>query len=340
MEYYNKKLKIFGGKKMFKNISFVILLCLIGCSAIIFGNCSSDSSDSMKAMLLLMNKPLTTEQKAGNLSVGMSGISSTVSTAIGSGQVNPASIDILFDRSKTLALIHNKVFSNFLFKKILPSAIPTLITYQSGDTCDTSSCTSTLNGDEDCTLGGTVSLSNVVTNMTFSPGPPLAINNTMNGSFTFNNCSCRGTDFFNYPREPISVLTGALSYNGFRNSTMEIVDFTPTTTTGNATLSEDSTVTSSSLIINGNAVSGVNITTDIDISQNISQTNQQSNTNGNIYTFSADVSDTVNGTAVMTGSLGDESINLNKTFNNETFNYSISCTFNMVDYTGDCIVSE
>ncbi|TGK27734.1 hypothetical protein EHQ05_08060 [Leptospira yasudae] len=312
-----------------------------------FFTCKEDKSDDKNALMLLgvvASANLNATKTSAQVRTAVSGISNSISTGIQGGVASNFHFKIpKIERKNLTAYIQSKSRLAALQSQV--RSFPTSLTKESG-TCNTTSCTATLNGTTDCTIGGSNSGTMTLDKMKVSytanmSGAGLSFKMNMDGNLTMNKCASQSNDWFNFPGLTTSITTGDLNVSGDYN--LEMVSMDMATNTSVIKYLEKYVTKSSNLAINGGAAQTVNVTSNVDMQITSKVTITENPTFSNsAFKFKAGYVDTLTGTVAVSGSVGGGNVSVSRTYNNDKFTYDVACDFKIDSeskMTGDCTVT-
>ncbi|WCL49754.1 hypothetical protein [Leptospira sp. GIMC2001] len=264
-------------------------------------------------------------ETASSVRVAIAGVSASIRTASSQASLMNFKKKIP-TKDEFMAKMQNQIIREKILKDISPKSFPTAIQTESGS-CTGGTCNATLNGDVNCQQGGTATLDKLVVSLTAQG--TAGYKGTSKGNIKLTNCSSYGADYFNFPNYVGSVATGNISVDSSSDYQFSIgAGTTQTEQKYDIKLLETSNIESTNLKIGNGAetvLSGVKSSIDLQI--NTTLTNFSTTTGTNSFTFQADYSDILVGTAALTGSIGGVNTNLTKTYAGQTFKYRVNCEF-------------
>ncbi len=304
---------------------------------------NSQRDMSIAALGLLSGGQSTTT--AAQVRGSTSAVSSSISSSATNNQVGFLASPL--DINKLMAKVHEAELRERFFKNKNPKSLATALAKDGGaGTCDNTGCNATISGTGNCTSGGTFTITSLSVNFTFSGsgstfGYSATMNTAANKPIVLNACASMTNDFLAFPNYVSSVATGDLTFSGTTGIQFNSSSTSGSTTTMNYTVSENNTINSTGgLTINGantGAISDLKTTTNLNLVSITS--NVTFSTSGSITSFSATFNTTLTGTASTVGSIGGSAFSQSKTYNGETFNYSVSCTIDSSVQSSSCKVN-
>lgn len=331
---------------MIKNNYKYLLLSLI--AIIAFSYCKEKKDNSKRDTSIIALGLLSGGGQSTTTAAQVRGSSSAVSSSISSSATNnQVTILAPMDMNRFLARVHEAELRERFFKNKKPRSLATALSKDGGaGTCDNTGCNATLSGIGNCTSGGTFTITSLSVNFTFNGsgstfGYSATMNTAANKPIVLNSCASMTNDFLAFPNYVSSVASGELTFSGTTGIQFNSASTSGSSTTLDYTVSENNTINSATgLTINGastGAISDLKTTTNLTLVSVTS--NATSSTSGSIFSFSATFSTTVTGTASTVGSIGGAAFSQSKTYNGETFNYSVSCTFDSSAQSSSCKVN-
>lgn len=325
-----------------------LTLPTLSCNVIdnILGREESNDDDAALALLLGYSIVSTAaaNRAAAEVRSATSAVASSVTTQAQNGTIVFRGLPV-HDRQRMMAVLHQRLVSQNFERNIRPNVMLTALSTPSGS-CNTSGCSATLSGTENCSPGdtnsGTFTTSNLQVTLTFSGDPmngDLGFTGTMKGDMSMNKCQSRSADYFNFPSMTSSVTTGDINYDGSQTQTYANASMTGSSFSADITVKETSTTKSSNMAINGGAAQSVNVTQSVDLTVNSVASNMEANVSGSEATFKASYVDTLTGTVSVTGSVGGGNVSVSRTYNRDKFTYDVSCKVNFNTGAGDCTIT-
>ncbi len=329
---------------MKKLIAKIVCLSLL---ALPLYTCKKESSDDKNALILL-GIAAVANQNAEKTSVqvrsAVAGLTNSISSGIQGGVASNINFSVpKMEKNKLVAYVQERSGVVALRRKV--QSFPTALSRDSG-TCAANSCSATLSGTVNCTIGGSPSgqvtldkMKVVYTSSVAAGGISFSMN--MDGKAKMEKCASQSNDWFNFPSLSTSITTGDLTVSG--DSKIEFVSLDVATQTATIKYVEKNTTNSANMQINGGAAQSVNVTQNVNLEVISKSTITENPTfSNNNFKFKASYVDVLTGTVSVSGIVGGGNVNVSRTYNNDKFTYDVACdikidTNNQV--SGDCAIT-
>lgn len=312
-----------------------------------FYTCKKESSDDTSALLLL-GIAMSANENAAKTSVqvrsAVAGLSNSISSGIQGGVATNFNFSVpKMEKNKLAAYVQKKSSVAVLKQKV--QSFPTALTRDSG-TCSANSCSATLSGTINCTIGGspsgTVTLDKMKIVYTSGMGAGgMSFSMNMDGKAKMDKCASQSNDWFNFPSLTSSVTTGDLTVTGDSKIEFASADMAAQTMTINYV--EKNTTSSANMAINGGAAQSVNVTQNVSLEVVSKPTITENPTfSNNNFKFKASYVDVLTGSVSVTGSVGGGNVSVSRTYNKDKFTYDVACDIKIStdnQLSGDCKIT-